>query len=169
MQENNSGNNLSSSQINKPLEDYYLNKNGYNDSPHGDDNARKKKIIAGVVAVAVVIAIVIIIAVSLGNSMNGIEIVGEQLVTDPYYTTIGDYLYPIVVVKVKNTSNTTKKVSFEANFYADGNACPRRRSLSARPERQRLPHVVLSRILLQDHQVARLLLTLRKSVIIIFL
>ena len=102
MQENNSGNNLSSSQTNKPLEDYYLNKNGYNDSPHGDDNARKKKIVAGVVAVAVVIAIIIIIAVSLGNSMNGIEIVGEQLVTDPYYTTIGDYLYPIVVVKVNN-------------------------------------------------------------------
>lgn len=121
MQENNSGNNLSSSQINKPLEDYYLNKNGYNDSPHGDDNARKKKIVTGLVAVAVVIAIIIIIAVSLGNSMNGIEIVGEQLATDPYYTTIGDYLYPIVVVKVKNTSNTTKKVSFEANFYADGN------------------------------------------------
>ena len=165
MQENNSGNNLSSSQINKPLEDYYLNKNGYNDSPHADDNARKKKIVAGVVVVAVVIAIVIIIAVSLGNSMGGIEIVGEQLVTDPYYTVIGDNLYPIVVVKVKNTSNTTKKKR-SGKLY---NACPRRRSLSARPERQRLPHVVLSRILLQDHQVACLLLTLRKSFIIIFL
>ncbi len=108
MQENSSDNNLSPSQTK-------------NNSPHADDNARKKKIVAGVVVVAVVIAIVIIIAVSLGNSMGGIEIVGEQLVTDPYYTTIGDYLYPIVVVKVKNTSNTTKKVSFEANFYADGN------------------------------------------------
>lgn len=120
MQENSSDNNLSPSQTKKPLEDYYLNNNGYNNSPHADDNARKK-IVAGVVVVAVVIAIVIIIAVSLGNSMGGIEIVGEQLVTDPYYTVIGDNLYPIVIVKVKNTSNTTKKVSFEANFYADGN------------------------------------------------
>ena len=29
-------------------------------------------------------------------------------------------LYPILLVKVKNNSSSTKKVSFEANFYADG-------------------------------------------------
>ena len=87
---------------------------------NGDDNnhqtetdlARRKKVIIAIIAIIVVVVIVISIAVSLGNSMNGIEIVGKQLFTDPYYTTIGDYLYPIVVVKVKNTSNTTKKVSF---------------------------------------------------------
>lgn len=42
MQENSSDNNLSPSQTKKPLEDYYLN-NGYDNSPHADDNARKKK------------------------------------------------------------------------------------------------------------------------------
>lgn len=52
--------------------------------------------------------------------MHGIDILEEQLITNPY-TIIGDNLYPIVIVKVKNTSNSTKKVSLEANFYSDGN------------------------------------------------
>ncbi|MFR5833266.1 MAG: FxLYD domain-containing protein [Acutalibacteraceae bacterium] len=72
-------------------------------------------------AIAIVVAIIIIIAtVAGGNSMSGIKIVEEQLITEPYYTMIGNNLYPIVVVKVKNTSNKPKKVSFEVNFYADG-------------------------------------------------
>ena len=148
MQENSSDNNLSPSQTKKPLEDYYLNNNGYNDSPHGDDNARKKKIVAGVVVVAVVIAIVIIIAVSLGNSMGGIEIVGEQLVTDPYF----------LRSQLLRRRQPARKRSGKLYY-----ACPRRRSLSARSKRQRLPHVVLSRILLQDHQVACLLIIISKQ------
>lgn len=121
MQENNSYNSSNVTQQKKPLQDYYLNNGDDNNHQTETDLARRKKVIIAIIAIIVVVVIVISIAVSLGNSMNGIEIVGEQLVTDPYYTTIGDYLYPIVVVKVKNTSNTTKKVSFEANFYADGN------------------------------------------------
>ena len=116
-----------------------------------------------------VIAIVIIIAVSLGNSMGGIEIVGEQLVTDPYYTVIGDNLYPIVVVKVKNTSNTTKKVSFEVNFYADGNLLGSDQAsyITLAPGDEAFLHAqsdrVLSRILLQDHQVACLLIIIKQK------
>lgn len=121
MQENNSYNSSNVTQQKKPLQDYYLNNGDDNNHQTETDLARRKKVIIAIIAIIVVVVIVISIAVSLGNSMNGIEIVGEQLVTDPYYTTIGDYLYPIVVVKVKNTLNTTKKVSFEANFYADGN------------------------------------------------
>lgn len=120
MQENTSDNSTNPTQGKQPLQDYYLNGGEKYNQPQTDP-ARNKKIAVAIVAAVIVVALVIIIAVSLGNSMGGIEIVGEQLVTDPYYTTIGDYLYPIVVVKVKNTSNTTKKVSFEANFYADGN------------------------------------------------
>ena len=121
MQENTSDNSTNPTQGKQPLQDYYLNGGEKYNQPQTDP-ARNKKIAVAIVAAVIVVALVIIIAVSVGgNSMNGIEIVEEQLVTDPYYTTIGDYLYPIVVVKVKNTSNTTKKVSFEANFYADGN------------------------------------------------
>ena len=116
MQENTSDNSTNPTQGKQPLQDYYLNGGEKYNQPQTDP-ARNKKIAVAIVAAVIVVALVIIIAVSVGgNSMNGIEIVGEQLVTDPYYTTIGDYL-----VKVKNTSNTTKKVSFEANFYADGN------------------------------------------------
>lgn len=120
MQENTSDNSTNPTQGKQPLQDYYLNGGEKYNQPQTDP-ARNKKIAVAIVAAVIVVALVIIIAVSLGNSMGGIEIVGEQLVTDPYYTVIGDNLYPIVVVKVKNTSNTTKKVSFEANFYADGN------------------------------------------------
>lgn len=91
-----------------------------NNSPETQE-ARKKKIIAAVVIIAVVIGIIVLVSILLGDSTNGIDIVEEQLVTDPRYTIIGNNLYPIVLVKVKNTSNETKKVSFEANFYADGN------------------------------------------------
>lgn len=91
-----------------------------NNSPEMQE-ARKKKIIAAVVIIAVVVGIIVLVSVLLGDSTNGIDIVEEQLVTDPLYAIVGNNLYPIVVVKVKNTSNATKKVSFEANFYADGN------------------------------------------------
>ena len=114
MQENTSDNSTNPTQGKQPLQDYYLNGGEKYNQPQTDP-ARNKKIAVAIVAAVIVVALVIIIAVSVGgNSMNGIEIVEEQLVTDPYYTTIGNYLYPIVVVKVKNTSNTTKKVSFEA-------------------------------------------------------
>lgn len=122
MQENNLGNNTSPPKKKQPLEDYYQNNGEKFDQPRDErESVRNKRIIAAI-AIVVVVAIIIIVAVVVGgNSMHGIDIIGEQLVTDPYYTVIGDNLYPIVVVKVKNTSNTTKKVSFEANFYADGN------------------------------------------------
>lgn len=55
------------------------------------------------------------------DSGNGIEIIEEELVTDARYAVIGYNLYPILVVKVKNISSATKNVSFEVNFYADGN------------------------------------------------
>ena len=57
---------------------------------------------------------------STSTSLNGISVLEEQLVTDVIYTVIGNNLYPILLVKVKNNSSSTKKVSFGANFYADG-------------------------------------------------
>lgn len=75
-----------------------------------------------VIIAIIVVALIIIgyLISSFDNSINGITIEEEQLVTTS--TAIkGGYLYPILCVKVKNTSNKTKKVSFEANFYADGN------------------------------------------------
>lgn len=121
MQENNSNNSTNATQEKKPLQDYYLNHDDDNNDQTGTDFERRKKVIIAVVTIVIAVFIVITIAVSLGNSMKGIDILEEQLVTHPYYAMIGDNLYPIVVVKVKNTSNKTKKVSFEANFYADGN------------------------------------------------
>ena len=114
MQENNINNNP-----NDIIKDWQSLQFGACSEPTKDNisGGRKKFIIAAIA----VVAVIIIIALSFGNGMSGIEIVEEHLVTNPYYTIIGNNLYPIVVVKVKNTSNTTKKVSFEANFYADGN------------------------------------------------
>lgn len=114
MQENNINNNP-----NDMIKDWQSLQFGSCSEPTKDNisGGRKKFIIAAIA----VVAVIIIIALSFGNGMSGIEIVEEHLVTNPYYAIIGNNLYPIVVVKVKNTSNTTKKVSFEANFYADGN------------------------------------------------
>ena len=146
MQENTSDNSTNPTQGKQPLQDYYLNGGEKYNQPQTDP-ARNKKIAVAIVAAVIVVALVIIIAVSVGgNSMGGIEIVG--------------FLRSQLLRRRQPARKRSGKL-----YYA----CPRRRSLSARPERQRLPHVVLSRILLQDHQVARLLLTLRKSVIIIFL
>ena len=82
-------------------------------------------ILVGFVLSAIVALIVIIYLLSnasmcsTSTSLKGISVVEEELVTDLNYAVIGESLYPILLVKVKNTSSTTKKVSFEANFYAD--------------------------------------------------
>jgi hypothetical protein len=84
----------------------------------------KKNIWIGIaiVAVAVILAIIIIPQISgdNSNSSNGISIVQEELITS-YHAIEGNHLFPILAIKVKNTSKKTKKVSFEANFYADDN------------------------------------------------
>lgn len=84
----------------------------------------KKIIFISVAIIAIIILLVVFIPLvkdNKANGNNGIEIIEEQLVTNPLYAIEGNYLYPIIVIKVKNTSSVNKKVSFEANFYADGN------------------------------------------------
>ncbi len=88
-------------------------------------NAEKnKKVIFVVIAIVALIVIIYLLSnasmCSTSTSLNGISVLEEQLVTDVIYTVIGNNLYPILLVKVKNNSSSTKKVSFEANFYADG-------------------------------------------------
>lgn len=86
--------------------------------------AKKQKIIFIVTAIVALIVIIYLLSnasmCSTSTSLKGISVVEEELVTDLNYAVIGESLYPILLVKVKNTSSTTKKVSFEANFYADG-------------------------------------------------
>lgn len=86
--------------------------------------AKKQKIIFIVTAIVALIVIIYLLSnmstCSTSTSLQGISVVEEELVTDLNYAVIGESLYPILLVKVKNTSSTTKKVSFEANFYADG-------------------------------------------------
>ena len=98
-----------------------------NPATHGNgrartvDTAKRKRIM---IIAAVCLISVVIMAIAIPNcegGTQGIEVISETLVTTPYYAAINGYLYPILLVKVKNTSNVTKKVSFEANFYADGN------------------------------------------------
>lgn len=118
MQEDNSIGNIKPTQATQPLHYDYFN----NGNQRETDPIRRKKFTTAIVGAIVIVVAIIIIAMSVGgSSMGGIEILEEQLVTNPYYAMIGDNLYPIVVVKVKNTSNTTRKVSFDVNFYADGN------------------------------------------------
>lgn len=99
-----------------------------NPATHGNgrartvDTAKRKRIM--IIAAVCLISVVVIMAIAIPNcegGTQGIEVISETLVTTPYYAAINGYLYPILLVKVKNTSNTTKTVSFEANFYADGN------------------------------------------------
>lgn len=86
--------------------------------------AKKQKIIFIVTAAVCLIILLYMLTntamCDTSPSMKGIAVVEEQLVTDYRYAIIGDSLFPILVVKVKNNSASTKKVSFEANFYADG-------------------------------------------------
>ena len=86
--------------------------------------AKKQKIIFIVTAIVALIVIIYLLSnmstCSTSTSLKGISVVEEELITDLNYAVIGESLYPILLVKVKNTSSTTKKVSFEANFYADG-------------------------------------------------
>lgn len=86
--------------------------------------ARKQKIILILTAAVCLIILIYLLTntamCDTSPSMKGIEVVEEKLVTDAVYTIIGESLYPILLVKVKNNSSSTKKVSFEANFYADG-------------------------------------------------
>ncbi len=73
------------------------------------------------ITIVIVISIAIFFAWFVGREgTNGIKIRQEQLITDVRYTVIGNNLFPIVVVEVENTSTSTKNVSFEVNFYADG-------------------------------------------------
>lgn len=98
-----------------------------NPATHGNGRARtvdtaKRKRIMIIAAVCLISVVIMAIAIpNCGGGTQGIEVISETLVTTPYYAAINGYLYPILLVKVKNTSNVTKKVSFEANFYADGN------------------------------------------------
>ena len=98
-----------------------------NPATHGNGRARtvdtaKRKRIMIIAAVCLISVVIMAIAIpNCGGGTQGIEVISETLVTAPYYAAINGYLYPILLVKVKNTSNTTKTVSFEANFYADGN------------------------------------------------
>lgn len=82
----------------------------------------KKAIWIGIVVVVIVSAILIGVYSSptAGIALKGIDVVEEAIVTNPYYCAIGDYVYPIVVLKKKNNSLSTKRVSFEVNIYADG-------------------------------------------------
>lgn len=92
-----------------------------NGRAHTVDTAKRKRIMI-IAAVCLISVVIMAIAISnCGGGTQGIEVISETLVTTPYYAAINGYLYPILLVKVKNTSNVTKKVSFEANFYADGN------------------------------------------------
>lgn len=70
--------------------------------------------------VIVVVAIVGIVLLLIPNT-NGIDVQQERLITDnTLETVVGNNMFPVLAVTVKNTSSVTKKVSFEANFYADG-------------------------------------------------
>ena len=90
-------------------------------SAHAVATAKRKRIMI-IAAVCLISVVIMAIAIpNCGGGAQGIEVISETLVTTPYYAAINGYLYPILLVKVKNTSNVTKKVSFEANFYADGN------------------------------------------------
>lgn len=92
-----------------------------NGRAHTVDTAKRKRIMI-IAAVCLISVVIMAIAIpNCGGGTQGIEVISETLVTTPYYAAINGYLYPILLVKVKNTSNTTKTVSFEANFYADGN------------------------------------------------
>lgn len=92
-----------------------------NGRAHTVDTAKRKRIMI-IAAVCLISVVIMAIAIpNCGGGTQGIEVISETLVTTPYYAAINGYLYPILLVKVKNTSNVTKKVSFEANFYADGN------------------------------------------------
>ena len=92
-----------------------------NGRAHTVDTAKRKRIMI-IAAVCLISVVIMAIAIpNCGGGTQGIEVISETLVTTPYYAAINGYLYPILLVKVKNTSNATKKVSFEANFYADGN------------------------------------------------
>lgn len=53
------------------------------------------------------------------SETKGIEVKEEKLITS-WEAIIGDNLFPILKVKIKNTSNSTKKVIYNVNFYADG-------------------------------------------------
>lgn len=92
-----------------------------NGRAHTVDTAKRKRIMI-IAAVCLISVVIMAIAIpNCGGGTQGIEVISETLVTTPYYAAINGYLYPILLVKGKNTSNVTKKVSFEANFYADGN------------------------------------------------
>ena len=92
-----------------------------NGRAHTVDTAKRKRIMI-IAAVCLISVVIMAIAIpNCGGGTQGVEVISETLVTTPYYAAINGYLYPILLVKVKNTSNVTKKVSFEANFYADGN------------------------------------------------
>lgn len=114
MQENSTPNNYGATPNPIPTQ------NNSTDNSPDMQAARKKKIITVLVIIAVVVGIIIFVSILLGDSTNGIDIVEEHLITDIRYAFEDNHLYPILLLKVKNTSNTTKKVSFEVNFYADG-------------------------------------------------
>ncbi len=73
--------------------------------------------------VGIVLAFCMIYSIFAPNSSNeprGIKVVEEQIVTSRYYAEKNNYIYPIVLIEIENTSNTMKKVSVEINFYVDG-------------------------------------------------
>ncbi|MCH5152171.1 MAG: hypothetical protein J1F65_05910 [Clostridiales bacterium] len=72
------------------------------------------------VIIVLVVVIVITICFSDGSSSDGIKIVEEKLVTTGLQVVKGNYIFPIVSIRVKNTSSVAKNVSFEVNFYANG-------------------------------------------------
>lgn len=53
------------------------------------------------------------------SETKGIEVKEEKLITS-WEAIIGDNLFPILRVQIKNTSGSTKKVICNVNFYADG-------------------------------------------------
>lgn len=73
-----------------------------------------------IIVLAAVVLIVYIVDTGGLNAGNGIKIEKEELITNQLETIVGNNMFPIVAITVTNTSSTVKKVSFEANFYANG-------------------------------------------------
>ena len=72
------------------------------------------------VIVVVVVVALIIVLVSDADTHQGIKIVDEQFIASGLQATKNNSIFPIVQVTIKNTSNTTKTVWFDVNFYANG-------------------------------------------------
>lgn len=73
--------------------------------------------------VGIILAICMVYAMVTPDSsdeVKGIKVLEQRIETSRYYAGIDNYIHPIALIEVENTSSETKEVSVKINFYADG-------------------------------------------------